>query len=300
MQLFMLYESAQGYFLFVKEDYDETGGSLSKVQKAVQSLERFSKTTKLVGSHPFKTAEEALENIKAIGAPKVTECLKNFLTTYLPKSKSSKKQKFALGISDAKLGPELFSETGITAIHNDTTLEMMRGIRMHYAKLIDNLTDADVTKAQLGLGHSFSRSKCAQDVNRQDKPITQTIALIEQMDKDINTFAMRLKEWFAWHFPELTKIVNDNAIYARVVNLCDAKRQNLTEEISEELAAVTLDEEKASQILDAVKISMGMDINDTDALQIKKWAERVVDLISFRESLSDFLKQRMSAVAPNL
>ena len=162
------------------------------------------------------------------------------------------------------------------------------------------MTDADVTKAQLGLGHSFSRSKCAQDVNRQDKPITQTIALIEQMDKDINTFAMRLKEWFAWHFPELTKIVNDNAIYARVVNLCDAKRQNLTEEISEELAAVTLDEEKASQILDAVKISMGMDINDTDALQIKKWAERVVDLISFRETLSQFLKDRMSAVAPNL
>lgn len=42
-----------------------------------------------------------------------------------------------------------------------------------------DLSDADVTKAQLGLGHSFSRSKCAQDVNRQDKPITQTIALIE-------------------------------------------------------------------------------------------------------------------------
>ena len=162
------------------------------------------------------------------------------------------------------------------------------------------MTDADVTKAQLGLGHSFSRSKCAQDVNRQDKPITQTIALIEQMDKDINTFAMRLKEWFAWHFPEMTKIVNDNAIYARLVNLCDARRDNLTEEISDEIAAITLDEEKAGQILDAVKISMGMDINDTDALQIKKWAERVTDLISFRETLSEFLKQRMSAVAPNL
>ena len=162
------------------------------------------------------------------------------------------------------------------------------------------MTDADVTKAQLGLGHSFSRSKCAQDVNRQDKPITQTIALIEQMDKDINTFAMRLKEWFAWHFPELTKIVNDNTIYARLVNLCDARRDNFTEEISDEIAAITLDEEKAGQILDAVKISMGMDINDTDALQIKKWAERVTDLIAFRETLSEFLKQRMSAVAPNL
>ena len=138
MQLFILFESAQGYFLFVKEDYDETGGSLSKVQKAVNSLERFSKTTKLVGSHPFKTAEEALENIQAVAAPKVTSTLKNFLTTYLPATKSSKKQKFALGISDPKLGPELFSETGITAIHNDTTMEMIRGIRTHYAKILDS------------------------------------------------------------------------------------------------------------------------------------------------------------------
>lgn len=94
----------------------------------------------------------------------------------------------------------------------------------------------------------------------------QTIALIEQMDKDINTFAMRLKEWYAWHFPELTKIVNDNGIYARLVNLCDSKRDNFVEDIKDEIAAITLDEEKAQQIIDAVKISMGMDINDTDAL----------------------------------
>jgi nucleolar protein 56 len=138
MQLFILYESAQGYFLFVKEDYDETGGSLSKVQKASLDLERFSKTTKLVGSQPFKTAEEALENIQNIAAGEITPMLKNFLTTHLPATKSSKKQKFALGISDAKLGPQMFSETGITAIHNDTTTEMIRGIRNHYAKLIDS------------------------------------------------------------------------------------------------------------------------------------------------------------------
>jgi len=94
----------------------------------------------------------------------------------------------------------------------------------------------------------------------------QTIALIEQMDKDINTFSMRLKEWYAWHFPELTKIVNDNGIYARLVNLCDSKRDNFVEDIKDEITAITLDEEKSQQIIDAVKISMGMDINDNDAL----------------------------------
>lgn len=155
-------------------------------------------------------------------------------------------------------------------------------------------------KAQLGLAHSFSRSKCAQDVNRQDKPIIQTIALIEQMDKDINTFCMRLKEWFAWHFPEMTKIVNDNHIYAKLVNLLAGKRENINDELKEELTTITMDEEKSQQIIDAAKISMGMDMSETDSNQVQKWSERVVDLINFRESLSDYLKERMNAVAPNL
>ncbi len=86
------------------------------------------------------------------------------------------------------------------------------------------------------------------------------------MDKDINTFCMRLKEWFAWHFPEMTKIVNDNTIYAKLVNLLAGKRDNVTDDIKDELTAVTLDEEKAQQIIDAAKISMGMEMRDEDQI----------------------------------
>ena len=120
------------------------------------------------------------------------------------------------------------------------------------------------------------------------------------MDKDINTFCMRLKEWFAWHFPEMTKIVNDNTIYAKLVFLLGANREKVTDELKDEIQAITLDEEKAQQIIEAAKISMGMDMNETDQLQVNKWAERVVELIDFRASLSDYLKDRMNAVAPNL
>lgn len=120
------------------------------------------------------------------------------------------------------------------------------------------------------------------------------------MDKDINTFCMRLKEWFAWHFPEMTKIVNDNTIYAKLVNVLGANRDNVTDAFKDEIQSVTLDEDKAQQIIDAAKISMGMDMNETDQLQVKKWAERVTELIEFRESLSAYLKDRMNAVAPNL
>jgi len=43
----------------------------------------------------------------------------------------------------------------------------------------------------------------------------------------------------------MTKIVNDNTIYAKLVNLLAGKRDNVTDDIKDELTAVTLDEEKA-------------------------------------------------------
>lgn len=97
---------------------------------------------------------------------KVSPLLQNFLSSKLPKTKSSKKQKFALGISDPKLGQEIFEATGITACYNETVVELIRGIRTHFGKIVKKINDEDVKRAQLGLSHSFSRSKCAQDVNR--------------------------------------------------------------------------------------------------------------------------------------
>ena len=115
MQLYILYEAAQGYCLFELEEFDETGGQLKAIQKAIANLERFSKMVKLAAFQPFQTAEEALDNIKLISQNKVSETLKNFLITNLPASKSSKKQKFLLGIAEPKLGSEIFADTGITA-----------------------------------------------------------------------------------------------------------------------------------------------------------------------------------------
>lgn len=108
MQLFILYESASGYALFEKDDFDELGGQLKQIQKSIGNVERFSKMVKLVAFQPFKTAEEALENVTAIAQNEVPKTLKNFLVTNLPASKSAKKQKFMLGIAEPKLGQPLF------------------------------------------------------------------------------------------------------------------------------------------------------------------------------------------------
>lgn len=51
--------------------------------------------------------------------------------------------------------------------------------------------------------------------------IIQAIALLEDMDKEINVYAMRVREWYGWHFPEMGKIVQDNIIYAKTVKITD-------------------------------------------------------------------------------
>merc|ERR550532_2728215 len=86
---------------------------------------------------------------------------------------------------------------------------------MHLNTFVKGLEGGAAEKAQLGLGHSYSRSKVKFNPARSDNMIIQSIALLDQMDKDLNTFAMRVREWYSWHFPELKEIVKDNYMFAR-------------------------------------------------------------------------------------
>lgn len=64
-----------------------------------------------------------------------------------------------------------------------------------------------------------SSAFCAPQVKmnpaRSDNMIIQSICLLDQLDKDLNTFAMRVREWYCWHFPELRELVKDNYMFAR-------------------------------------------------------------------------------------
>ncbi len=47
--------------------------------------------------------------------------------------------------------------------------------------------------------------------------VVQAVSLLDDLDKEINIYAMRVKEWYGWHFPEKAKIIVDNLAYANVV-----------------------------------------------------------------------------------
>lgn len=293
---FVLFEHAAGYALFKLKEFEEVATFLPQVEESVLDVSKFSQVVSLIGFYPFKHAAEALSNINAISEGIVTEDLKLFLETNVPKGG---KKGCILGVGDSKLSASINDATSIKCSHIGVIPEVIRGIRMHFAKLVKGFSAVTSDKAQLGLSHSYSRAKVKFNVNKSDNMIIQSIALLDQMDKDINTFSMRIREWYSYHFPELIKIVPENALFAKCVKVIK-NRKELTTESLEKLEAIVMDSSKAQAIIDASKSSMGMDISPIDLLNIDLFASRVIGLTDYRKELSGYLQNKMKVVAPNL
>jgi len=126
--------------------------------------------------------------------------------------------------------------------------------------------------------------------------IIQAVGLLDDLDKELNNFAMRLREWYGWHFPEMGKIVTDNLVYAKVVKLIGLKSKTKETDFS----SVGVPEEIASEVKNAAETSMGTEITEEDLANIMTLCERVIELTEYRASLAEYLKLRMNAIAPNL
>ncbi|KAJ0890455.1 putative Nop domain, helix hairpin bin domain superfamily, Nop domain superfamily protein [Helianthus annuus] len=299
MALYLLYESASGYGLFLAHGIDEIGQNTEAVRNSVTDLNRFGKVVKLAAFNPFESALDALNQQNAVSEGQMTDELRNFLELSLPKVKEGKKAKFSLGVVDPKIGSHIQEETKIPCQSNEFVSELIRGVRLHFDRFIDNLKPGDLEKAQLGLGHSYSRAKVKFNVNREDNMVIQAIFLLDTLDKDVNTFSMRIREWYSWHFPELVKIVNDNYLYAKLAKFIEDKSE-LSEDKLEGLIEILGDEDKAKEVLEAAKASMGQDLSPVDLINVKMFAQRVMELAEYRKKLFDYLATKMGDIAPNL
>ncbi|EEB93143.1 hypothetical protein MPER_08245, partial [Moniliophthora perniciosa FA553] len=174
--------------------------------------------------------------------------------------------------------------------------ELWRGIRSQLAALLDGLDPKDLATMSLGLGHSLSRFKIKFSPDKVDTMVVQAIALLDDLDKEINIYAMRVKEWYGWHFPEMAKIIVDNIAYAKVIRAMGAFRTNAS---STDLASI-LPEDLEAVLKAAAEISMGTEISDSDIAHINSLCDQVISISAYRTQLAEYLRNRMNAIAPNL
>lgn len=63
------------------------------------------------------------------------------------------------------------------------------------------MSEADLNAIRLGLSHSLSMYKLKLSADKVDTMVIQAFGLLDELDEEINTYAMRVKKWYGWHFP---------------------------------------------------------------------------------------------------
>ncbi|KAJ5574083.1 Nucleolar protein 58 [Penicillium hispanicum] len=289
MSLFILTETSAGYALLKSKD--KKLFKREKLPEDATTAEGVSNLFKLKTFQKFDSAAAAVEEAASIIEGKVTPRLASLLDGIKDEKKVS------LAVADPKLGNAIGKLPGLSLelVADSTTADAFRAIREHMTSLIPGLAPSDMSTMSLGLSHSLARHKLKFSPDKIDTMIVQAIGLLDDMDKELNTYAMRVKEWYGWHFPELAKILNDNIAYAKLV-LKMGMRSNWE---NADLAEV-LPEEIEGAVKSAADRSMGTEVSEEDLENIQALAEQVVALAEYRTQLASYLTSRMNAIAPNL
>nr|GMD88251.1 probable nucleolar protein 5-2 [Ipomoea batatas] len=211
-------------------------------------------------------------------------------------------------------------------------MELMRGLSNQLTELISGLAVQDLAPMSLGLCVYMVYLTAFQDTSKNlalislskcelQKKITlavflylhvlivQAISLLDDLDKELNTYAMRL-----------AKIVQDNILYAKTVKLMgdrtNATKLDFSEVLDQfssryallvghnawnlSLISWIFPEEVEAELKGAAMISMGTEVSDIHLMNIKDLCNQLLSFSEYTAQLYDYLKSRMNTIAPNL
>jgi nucleolar protein 56 len=124
----------------------------------------------------------------------------------------------------------------------------------------------------------------------------QAIQTIDDLDKTVNLFMSRVREWYGLHFPEVDRLIEKHETYARLVSKL-GRRENFT---VENLEKEGLPEARAEQIAKIAEKSMGADLEEDDFDQIQTLCKNTLQLYDMRQALESYMESTMEEVAPNI
>lgn len=247
------------------------------------------RSVKLKHFQKFADTTEALAATTAAVEGKLCKMLKKTLKKHCSEVQEQ------LAVADAKLGNAIKDKLSLSCVSNTGIQELMRCIRSQMDALLAGFPKKEMTAMALGLAHSLSRYKLKFSPDKIDTMIIQAVCLLDDLDKELNNYVMRCREWYGWHFPELGKIITDNVAFVKTVKVIGTRENTSSCDLSDLLA-----EEIEEKVKEAAEISMGTEISEDDILNIQNLCDQVIEISQYRTQLYDYLKTRMMAMAPNL
>lgn len=285
--MLVLFETAAGYAVFKllnEKKLQET----DNLYLDFQTPEKANKLLQLQHFQKFDDTTIALAAITGSIEGKIPKPLKKLL------KKIADDEQETLLVADAKLGSSIKDKFNINCVSNNSVQDLMRLIRGQMESLI-KVPEKEIAAMRIGLAHSLSRYKLKFSPDKVDTMIVQAISLLDDLDKELNNYIMRCKEWYGWHFPELSKIIQDNIAYCKTIKKVGYKTNAIKTELND-----ILPEDVESKVKEAAEVSMGTEISEEDLSNITNLCDQVLEISDYRNQLYEYLKNRMMAVAPNL
>ena len=131
---------------------------------------------------------------------------------------------------------------------------------------------------------------------KRDLIVAQAIQTLDDLDRTVNLFMARLREWYGVYFPEMDRLIEKHETYARLV-LTLGDREKYT---FETVVAEGLPKERSELIAKTAQSSMGADISETDLQQIQSLSRDVLSLYVLRKNMENYVDSTMEDLAPNV
>nr|UXY87856.1 SAR DNA-binding protein-1 [Cryptomonas curvata] len=272
--LFLL-ENLNGYILVEKKSESKINNNLNHFLK-------------LRSFYSYKTTQETISSINKLINGKFTKTLKYFLKNNIKNNESlmvsDKKLKFAI---NKKLGKNFCKFLGFT--------DEFREIKQYFQNILNKNATSNNQNKLLLLSHCIYSKKIKFSGSKLDIMIIHAIKLLEEIEKEINFYSVKLKEWYSWHFPELCNLISDNLLLAKLICKIELRNHVKTIDISN-----IVDKETEHKIKNLADTSLGSDFSKNDLDIVLGLSSQIISLDIFKENIKNYLKSRMYTIAPNL
>jgi len=157
--------------------------------------------------------------------------------------------------------------------------ENLRKLAVDY-KFVKDQSELNQFLTKLNI--ELTKVKIRKAVGR-DSLIMQAIGATEELDKSLNIFIERLREWYGLHFPEMDRIITNHEEFAKIVeNFGDRKN---------------IEHEDLKKIKEG---SMGIELKDEDVKAIQAMAKQIIELYALRGKIAKYIDKTLKEVAPNM
>lgn len=156
-----------------------------------------------------------------------------------------------------------------------------RTLRQEFRQLAKKIgfSDEKLNELLTDVGIQLTKRKIKESV-KKDKIVIQAVNAIDEIDKSLNIFVARLREFYGLHFPEMEREVERHEKFVKLVSEYGLR-------------------DKMKEFSELAKTSMGIDLSEEDEKVLKEYATKIKELYKLREHMEKYINSVLKEITPN-